>query len=255
MNNHTIYRNTPIPLYQQIKTMILEDIATGKLPPHYRLPSERELGQNLNVSRIVVRQALSELVHHGHLYTTPSRGYFVSEIEQSFQLNNLLSFSTIAQERGMTPGTRMIEAKIIPATEVLAQQLFVPVGSEVVFISRLRFLNENPVLIANSWLAHSLCPDILKSNIASGSLFQILKSQYNILMTRSYTIVSARVSTDNESTLLNLDSPGVVLTMGYRNFTDENKPVEMAELSIHPQRFPLSFEHTEKRSSLSLYRT
>ncbi|MCB0066410.1 MAG: GntR family transcriptional regulator [Caldilineaceae bacterium] len=54
-----IDKNSPIPRYYQIAELLKEQIAVGELPNGARLPSERELCEQLGVSRMTVRQALT----------------------------------------------------------------------------------------------------------------------------------------------------------------------------------------------------
>jgi GntR family transcriptional repressor for pyruvate dehydrogenase complex len=56
-------------------------IRLGLLPPGTRLPSERELADELRISRSTLRQALTTLVQSGHLVALRGRsgGTFVSE--------------------------------------------------------------------------------------------------------------------------------------------------------------------------------
>ena len=147
MDKSQISRNSPIPLYQQVKQLVLRAIETGSLSPNNGLPSERELVELLGVSRITVRQALTELVQQGILYTTPSKGFFVAEKQHPYELNALLSFSALAAERGQVSSSDVIEAAVIPASAPIARQLLVTTGSEVVSILRLRKLDDIPVML------------------------------------------------------------------------------------------------------------
>ncbi|MBN1979748.1 MAG: extracellular solute-binding protein, partial [Anaerolineae bacterium] len=74
-----IDRNSPIPIYHQLKTLICETISTGAWRSGDRIPTEHELCQLYNISRSPVRQALSELAHEGILTRRPGLGTFVHE--------------------------------------------------------------------------------------------------------------------------------------------------------------------------------
>jgi len=75
----TIDRNSPLPLYHQLKTLILEQIEAGTWRPGERIPTEMELCQSYGISRAPVRQALAELVGDDVIVRRPGRGTFVSE--------------------------------------------------------------------------------------------------------------------------------------------------------------------------------
>ena len=69
-------RHTPVPLYYQLKQMILAQIKDGTLQTGDMLPTELELCQRYGVSRQTIRQALGELVFEGYLHRHKGRGTF-----------------------------------------------------------------------------------------------------------------------------------------------------------------------------------
>jgi multiple sugar transport system substrate-binding protein len=73
-----IDRNSPIPIYHQLKTLIQEQVESGKWRPGDRIPTEQELCQLYDISRSPVRQALQELTYDGLLTRRPGSGTFVS---------------------------------------------------------------------------------------------------------------------------------------------------------------------------------
>jgi ABC-type glycerol-3-phosphate transport system substrate-binding protein len=75
----SIDRNSPIPIYHQLETLIRERIACGAWRPGDRIPTEHDLCEMHNISRSPVRQALSELAQEGVLVRRPGRGTFVHE--------------------------------------------------------------------------------------------------------------------------------------------------------------------------------
>ena len=75
----TFDKDVPVPLYYQLKEIIREDIERGRLSPGRSIPSERELVDRYNISRMTVRQAISELVVEGYLYRQRGKGTFVAE--------------------------------------------------------------------------------------------------------------------------------------------------------------------------------
>ena len=69
------------PLYKQIYTQIREQVLTGKLPAHARLPSVRDLAAELSTSRNTVGSAYQELHAEGYIYSRQRSGYFVSALD------------------------------------------------------------------------------------------------------------------------------------------------------------------------------
>ena len=137
----------------------------------------------------------------------------------------------------------MIEANIIPATSAIAQQLLISTGSEVVSLLRLRKLDDVPVMVNQSWLPHVYCPGILKHDFNQVSLYEILLRDYDQVLSRSVSTIGARLASRQEIKWLDLDSPGVLLTMEQITFTKDDRPIEMSLMLIHPTRYPLTLTH------------
>ena len=125
-------REAPTPLYVQLKNSLLMQITSNQLAPHQQLPSERELCEQFGVSRTTVRQAINEMIHEGLVYSRAGKGTFVSEPKINQQLRTLTGFSQDVLERGGTPSSQVLEARLIPATPDLAERLQVTLETELV---------------------------------------------------------------------------------------------------------------------------
>src|SRR5438093_11585839 len=93
IKGESIDKQSPIPMYYQIMNQLREKIAEGEYSPHSTLPPERELVEIYQVSRMTIRQAITELVNEGLLVRRKGIGTFVAppKIEQT--LNSLTSFT------------------------------------------------------------------------------------------------------------------------------------------------------------------
>ena len=76
---HIIIPEGESPLYQRLAEAIEEQIRTGALLPHEKLPTVRELSQALCISGGTVRHAYAQLTAEGYLSVTQGRGTFVCE--------------------------------------------------------------------------------------------------------------------------------------------------------------------------------
>ena len=77
----SIDHNGKEPMYAQIYSYIVSEIRQGHLACHEKLPSERALAQDLNISRNTVTMAYAQLESEGYVEAFPKRGYYVSEID------------------------------------------------------------------------------------------------------------------------------------------------------------------------------
>ena len=78
LQDHTLDKNVPVPLYFQLKTLILDEIKNGSYKSGELIPTENEISEMFDISRTTVRQAITELVHDGQLYRIKSKGTFVA---------------------------------------------------------------------------------------------------------------------------------------------------------------------------------
>lgn len=83
------------PLYKKILTDLREEILSGKLAVEEQLPTEKELSDRYQVSRITSKRALNELEQEGLIYRVRGKGSFVkaketsaTTIEESFVIKN-----------------------------------------------------------------------------------------------------------------------------------------------------------------------
>src|SRR5690625_792519 len=103
-----IDKNSPLPIYYQLSEQIKRLIETEQLLPGDLLPSEREYAERYNISRMTVRQAISNLVTESLLYRKKGKGTFVAEKKFEQNLQGLTSFSEDMQLRGYTPSNQQI---------------------------------------------------------------------------------------------------------------------------------------------------
>ena len=72
-------KNSPKPLYQQLKDILVDAIDSEKWKANEKIPSENELSCIYGLSRMTVRSVLTDLVKEGLLYRVQGKGTFVAE--------------------------------------------------------------------------------------------------------------------------------------------------------------------------------
>ena len=81
MLTYTLKKSPGVPLYEALYRCIRRDILTGILKPGEKLPSKRALSQHLEVSKITVETAYSQLLEEGYIRAKEKVGYFVELVE------------------------------------------------------------------------------------------------------------------------------------------------------------------------------
>src|SRR5260370_7422423 len=133
-----IDRINPLPYYVQVKDALREHIESGEWPAGHQLPGEPELCVLFDVSRTVIRQALSDLEYEGLIVRKKGKGTFVAEpkIGESL-IQKLTGFYQDMVELGPTPVTQVPKQETVPATPKVAPHLYLKPCTKLLTLDRL----------------------------------------------------------------------------------------------------------------------
>lgn len=172
-----IDKKSPVPVYYQLKNIILEKIKSGEYPEGSVIPSERELSDSLGISRMTARQAINQLASEQYLVREKGKGTFVSKIK--FEQRNIMSFSETVRRLGMVPTTRVLEFSTETECFDVEEKLELAPGQKIFRIKRLRLADDNPIAVEEVFIPEGLCPGIDRLDLTK-SLYDLLKSSYSI---------------------------------------------------------------------------
>jgi len=169
-----------LPMYYRIEQSILEKMQSGQLKPGAQLPSETELALQHNVSRITAKRALDDLVQQGRAFRQQGRGTFVAHARIR-EISGFRSFSEDIRARGLVPSSRVLAYKEVEPEAAIGERLHLAEGEHAYMIKRLRLASDDPVAVETAYLPCKLCPGLLEENLATVSLYAVLKDRYGIL--------------------------------------------------------------------------
>jgi len=198
---NSVNKKISTPIYQQVKELILHQIKNGKIKPGEKIPSESQLCNIYNISRISVRQAIVSLANDGLLYTTPGKGTFVSDIIHEAQLEYIASFKAEARKKGFSARINVLEEKIIKADKEIVEYLKIKHGDKVIKIKRVKIANNIPIYTELRFIPYKYCPSLIEEGLADKSLTELAKNKYNLKIT-SRDIVVTPIALDFESAML-----------------------------------------------------
>ena len=233
-----INRQSFTPIYIQIAQAIIQNIHEGSLSYGQQLPSERELAERYNVSRLTARQAIDELVQRGIAYRMQGKGTFLAR-PKIREASGLLSYSDELRQRGLEPTSKVIVQQIITASDDVATKLQLPNGADVFQLNRVRLANGQPVAVEYAYINLNLLPDIHQEDFENLSLFEVMRHHYGVYPVWAEAEIEARLVSKQEAQWLDMQLKQAVLVAHRVTYTEEFHPIEVVD-SIYPgDRFPI----------------
>ncbi|RCW77491.1 GntR family transcriptional regulator [Saliterribacillus persicus] len=231
-----IDKHSPIPIYHQLEEQIRQKIENGEYNPGDALPSEREYAEQLNISRMTVRQAISNLVNERYLIRIKGKGTFIAEQKLEQNLNGLTSFTEDMIARGMTPSNKLLNFEIIPAKPSIAQQLNIKEHAPVYEIKRIRLAQGIPMALERTYVSANLIKG-LTDDIVESSLYKYIEENLGLKIGRASQIFEATHANEEEIKYLEIPEQSPVLFMRRVTKLDNGTVFELVKSSYRADRY------------------
>ena len=223
------------PLYRQLMQRLRADIASGRYPAHSRIPSEAELCDAYQVSRVTVRKALSELTREGLLRRLQGKGTFVCAPRIRKSLKDVTSFHEACRHMGCTPGTRLLGAGLVPVTDEARESLLLaPDAADMVEITRLRTADGQPVMLETNCFPRNY--DVLLHEDLTTSLYALLE-KLGVEAASGTHEISLCYATPHQARQLEVAPGAALLQLVQVIFDQHGAPLHTSHQVIRGDRF------------------
>ncbi len=217
------------PLYSIVASRAEALIASGEWQEGERLPPERQLCRDFDVSRSTLRQALGELEERGLISRHQGRGTYVTRPRLQLPIVGVFSIRDAMGALGMAMTTRVLDVQTVEASRQLAADLGCLPGDDVVFIERLRLGDGEPMVLDTAHLPAALFPGLAKVDFSRRSLYEVLATDYGRTVAEAQETLEPVILTPRECELLGVpthttalltrrvtfDAHGVVVALGH----------------------------------------
>ena len=212
------------PLYRQLQKQLREAIQKQVLAPNDSLPAERDLAEDLGVSRITVRKALDGLVSEGLLTRRQGAGTFVAaRVEKSF--SKLSSFTEDMISRGRVPHSTWLSRSEGQVTPEESLTLGLSPGAPVYRFNRIRYADGAPMALEYSTVPAYCMPG---PEAVQTSLYEALeKSDHR--PARALQRLRAVLFTAEQADLLGVSPGDPGLLIERRGFLRDGRVVEVTQ--------------------------
>jgi GntR family transcriptional regulator len=179
-----IDRSSPLPAWAQAAQHIRRQIETGRYAGGERLPSESELAESFELSRLTVRQAMAKLADEGLVERKQGVGTFVTPRKLAVQHD--LSLSSSWRERfeqeGHASSSALLESAqqaSLPA-EMAGRVAAAEAAGPFAFLKRVHHVDDQPIGTTESWVPGALAPGLAGGSLDGESLSATLQNRYGL---------------------------------------------------------------------------
>jgi GntR family transcriptional regulator len=212
-----------------VEQHIKELIAGGQLGEDGRLPAERNLAEELAVSRTTVRQVLDRLEHEGFIYRRRGRtgGTFVSRPRVDIDLGYLAGIPAYLRAQGFRPGAHVVSARMVAADGATAKALQLRQGTLVYEVVRVRLADEVQISLETARIPVSIAPDLLAQPL-DDSIYDLLTNRYQVTCVKAVERMVAVLADQEQAGLLGIKAGDPLMAIERIAFDAADQPVEYA---------------------------
>ena len=220
----TIDRSSHEPAYAQLVRILLGQIGAGVFRPGDRLPSEAQLCERYGVSPMTVRRVVNILADQGVVIAEQGRGTFVKPLELGTATFDLDRLQQLFRDEGQST-VKLLEARITPATERTARKLSIKVGDRTIFIRRLIFQGEEPMLLHREHVIYDPTRPIIEAEMEVTALRGLFSGGAESDLKRGNLTIDATVLTKEEAALLHSEVGVPAFRLEHIFYDFDDRPV------------------------------
>ena len=238
-----IDKNSPIPVYYQLKEAIIKKIADGIWKVGQCIDSERELSETYGVSRMTIRQALGELVQEGILIREKGKGTFVCE--PKVKQKDMMSFSEIIKRTGRNLRTEVLEFKKIQTPEDFSDIFSF---EEVYKINRNRIVDDECIANEVVFIPVDYCGYVDEEKL-KGSLYKMLE-EFGYSVDHSESSIRSVIMDDYYKKIFNVDSEVPLLQTFSKTINSDGKVLFIEESTYRSDKYVLEVNISRREGKL-----
>ncbi len=243
--------NTSKPLYMQIKEKIEHEIECGRLEPNHQIPSERELCEKYNVSRITVRQAIAEAEKDGLVYRIQGKGTFVKEPVIHQGLEKLTSFSKTLFTKGLKGKSEIVKTEIIPVDFQLSNILKCDLSEQIVNLVLLGLADDEPMVCYDSYFPYDIGIKMIEAaeeNIKQHKAFSTfdLYKKINILLGTIDQTFEAANCNEATSKIMKINEGKALMLVTSIIYSRDHKPLEFRTAKYRADKYRFHIKRTRE---------
>lgn len=229
-----------LPIYIQIHNTLKRKIEAGFWHVGQKIPPERQLAKEFNVSRMTLRQAVQTLVDEGVLERRVGSGTYVASSKVQEKMSGITSFTQLTKAAGKVPSSKVISYMVTPASLSEAEKLNLKQNDPVLRMERVRYADDVPICFEVASVPEYLIRDFERMQITS-SLYQTLEhAGYKI--GHAQQTVSAMLASERIADFLAIKRGDAILRLRQVTYLGDDTPFEYVRSQYAGNRFEFYLE-------------
>ncbi len=246
-----INKFSSIPLYLQLKDLIIKQIENNEYAPNTQIPSEQDLCRLYDISRPTVRQAISELTNSGYLYKEKGKGTFVFGRKNIIDIKNYSGFTDSILDCQNSASKNITDMTVIESSsmDVLNTVFNYNSSMPIAMITYLSCLNNQPneaYSLNKSFIPLNLFPDIIDQLKSGRSSVDILRGKYPLIPDKSKSILEIVFADNEDSPLLRIQPGQPLIKLQNTLFSKSGQAVEYIYSKYRADNCRLLFENSKQ---------
>lgn len=239
-----IDKSSPLPYHFQLREIIRAEITGRQWAVGDQLPSENQLCQDFQVSRTTVREALDALVTEGLLTREKGVGTFIADPKFKEKWSGTeVGFSDSISKQGYLIATDVLDLRTTHPTHNIRQELHLQSDDNIIFLRRLRYIREQPILVVNSYIPENLFPGLNKLDFSNRSLYKTFREDYKTQIIRVKRSIEAVAADREVARLLQVDAGFPIMFIENTAYNEHGAPIEYYEAWRRGDKARFEFEY------------
>lgn len=230
-----------VPLYHQLAAILKEKIESGEYSLGDSFPTELQLQEKYQVSRITVRNAVAKLTNEGYLECARGIGTKVIFPKIDEQLKQVMSFSEEMAQHNIIMTTKFCEISVVPATEQVASHLNIKKDDPVFKLVRVRCAEETPIVYSVTYISGERKLSTDKDKYTK-SLYSYLNEEHGILIAKGKETFEAVLADTVNAAKLQIQKGMPLIKRTRRTYDQYGKVIEFTVCYYAGDKYKYSIE-------------
>lgn len=240
-----INRYSPVPMYLQLKDLIVDKIKNGEYKIGHKIPSEKEFCNFYNISRATVRQAIIELTFSGYLVKEKGKGTYVQSINSQVKMDDYTGFYNSLLDCEF-PGQKEIISVEVVNIEDNDSLIYSFNTQKNLDFTKVKFIekqNNEIFQYSISYVPTEYFPNLKEDILNNSPSYEVMKGKYPYLPNKSMSNIEVKLADIDDAKILNIKTGNVLIRVENIIYSKSGLAVEFIITLFKGDRCKLSFKN------------